>query len=102
MTARILAAVLVVALAFAFAMPANAQTALCLPRPDMAKELADRFGEHPGRWAMTSGGALIELFESKSGSWTIAVTRPNGLTCLMAVGEDGWHRRPVAAPKGRT
>ena len=93
MTARIIAALVLLA----FATPAYAQ--VCLTRPDMAKELLDRFGESPGRWAMTMGGALIELFEAKSGSWSLAVTRPNGLTCLMAVGEDGWHQQPTAAPR---
>ncbi len=30
----------------------------------------------------------MELFTSKSGSWTLLITRTNGLSCIAASGQD--------------
>ena len=43
---------------------------------------------------------LVEVFASNNGtSWTIVVTRPDGLSCIVAVGED-WETlpNPVSQP----
>ncbi len=34
------------------------------------------------------GESVMELFTSETGSWTILVTRTNGLSCIAASGED--------------
>ena len=37
---------------------------------------------------MARQGAVMEVFASDdTGTWTITVTLPNGLTCLIAAGE---------------
>ncbi len=50
---------------------------------------------------MTGSTAIFEIWASeKTGTWTILKTTPNGLTCVMAVG-DGWHDdAPVFTPAG--
>ncbi len=39
-------------------------------------------------WASPQTG-VIELFTAESGSWTILITMPGGVTCMMGSGE-GW------------
>ena len=34
------------------------------------------------------GQSVIELFVSETGSWTILITRTNGLSCIAASGEN--------------
>ena len=37
---------------------------------------------------ITSGGRLVELLRTKDGmTWTLIVTAPNGMACLIASGE---------------
>jgi hypothetical protein len=33
---------------------------------------------------------VVELLISSDGTWTILVTKPNGIACVAAVGEE-WH-----------
>jgi hypothetical protein len=41
-----------------------------------------------------ANGHLVEVFASNDGtSWTIVVTRPDGWSCIVAVGED-WEMLP--------
>ena len=37
---------------------------------------------------------LVELFVSKSGSWTMLMTTPEGMTCIMATGQS-WEDLPA-------
>ena len=67
------------------ATPALAQS--CLPREAALRLLADQFGESRVGMGMTSGGMVMEVFASETGSWTITVTRPDGATCAVASGE---------------
>jgi hypothetical protein len=50
--------------------------------------------------ALTDDGHLLEVFASKDGeTWTIAVTIPKGLTCLLATGQE-WQSLPRIAQVG--
>ena len=42
---------------------------------------------------LASNGSMIEIFASPNGSWTIVMTQPDGVTCLMAAGES-WEDLP--------
>ncbi len=91
---------LAAALVAAFSLPAgDAEAArVCGPRETIAKRLADGYGERPAAAGVTRAGSLIELYVAPSGSFTLVVTRPDGLACLLAAGE-GWGRtrRPASA-----
>lgn len=79
--------IILAALAVCLAVPAPAQTS-CAPRENVVKRLAEGYGE--SRQAMGLGGnnAVMEVFASEeTGSWTITVTLPNGMTCLLASGQ---------------
>ena len=74
---------------------ADALAASCGPREAVARRLAAGYGEHPVAAGVTRGGALIELYTSAEGSFSVVLVRPDGLACLMAVGE-GWQKTPPA------
>jgi hypothetical protein len=70
-----------------FVTPAEAQ-ANCAPRPVVVERLADRYGETRRSVGLGANNAVVEVFASdESGSWTIIVTTPGGLTCLVASGQ---------------
>ncbi|MCH7936853.1 MAG: hypothetical protein IH994_07160 [Proteobacteria bacterium] len=87
-------------LAFASAFPdARAAAAmLCGSRNDVAEDLAKNHGELPVSWGLIGNSHLIEVFVSPTGGFTIIVTRPDGLACVMAAGEN-W-QPPTKRPKG--
>ena len=50
--------------------------------------LATAYGETRQSTGLGAQGAVMEVFASQtSGSWTITVTLPDGLTCLIASGQ---------------
>lgn len=87
-------------LAFITAFPdARAAAAmLCGPRKDVVEDLARDHGELPISWGLIGNSHLIEVFVSPTGDFTIIVTRPDGLACIMAAGEN-W-QTPIKNPKG--
>lgn len=69
--------------------PAMAQQGQnCAPREVVLTRLAEGYGETRQSVGLGANNAVIEVFASdKTGSWTITVTMPNGLTCLVASGQ---------------
>jgi hypothetical protein len=50
--------------------------------------LAERYGETRQSVGIGSNNAMVEVFAfDASGSWTILVTMPSGVSCLVASGE---------------
>ncbi len=84
----------------AFSSSAQAQ-AMCGERDALVASLEKTFSEAPVSMGLGSNGAMIEVFASPSGSFTIILTRPNGLTCVMAVGEN-WENLPKPLPATHT
>lgn len=81
------------ALAFligAHAEPAAAQQGMvpCGAREDMAERLKTGYDEHPSALGLSSNGRLLEVYTSINGTWSIILTRPDGISCLVAVGEN--------------
>jgi hypothetical protein len=67
---------------------ARADTALCTDRSVIVARLAELYGESPQAIGLADGGRLVEVFASpETGTWTITVTAPSGITCLIAAGE---------------
>ena len=73
--------------------PALAQS--CFPRAALVESLATRFHELPRLRAMTSTGPLVEMMVAPSGSWTLFLTRPDGLSCPIAEGHGVEFLEPV-------
>jgi len=97
---RTLAATLIFGAA-ALAPPVLAQSTACLPRDRLVESLSDKFSESLAGGGLQSAEQLIEIWRSEaSGSFTIIMTRPDGVSCVVATGEN-W-QDAAAVPAGVT
>jgi len=70
--------------------PAQAQRQQCDERTKVLGHLAKKYQEAPVAIGVTSAGGLVEVLSTGDGNtWTIIVSNPNGVSCLLAAGE-GW------------
>ncbi len=77
------------------AAPAQAQQA-CAPRDTVLAHLASKYHEAPVAVGVTNKGGLIEVLSTPDGkTWTIIVTSPQGLSCMVAAGEDWQSFNPI-------
>ncbi len=76
----------------AFLPSAQAQS-ICGERRALVATLEKTYSETPVSVGLASNGAIIEIFASPTGTFTIILTQPNGLTCVMAAGEN-WEDLP--------
>jgi hypothetical protein len=82
------------------APPGAALTPVCHSHADLTKMLSQKFAEQPSALGVQANGHVVEVFVSNQGtSWTIVVTRPDGWSCIVAVGEH-WEAlpHPVTGP----
>ena len=71
---------------------AQAQTSNCAPHEVVVAHLAEGYGESRQSIGLAQNNAVVEVFASvETGTWTITVTQPGGLTCLVAAGEAFQH-----------
>lgn len=83
-------------LAVLLADEASAQFA-CSNRPEVLQYLADKYQETPVSIGLSSSGGVVEVLSAPAGgSWTILITMPNGMSCMVAAGE-GWQSVPQTA-----
>lgn len=61
----------------------------CASRSDFVALLKDNFGEIVVAEGLSSSGHLVEVFVSPAGSWTILLSRADGLSCVVDAG-DPW------------
>ncbi len=82
-------------LVFGLVTPASAQIA-CSKREDVMKHLAAKFSEAPVAVGLANNGGVIEVLSTGNGStWTIIITMPDGMSCLVAAGQE-WETLPDA------
>lgn len=83
-------------LVFALAMPSLAQArTVCAERESMITQLKKQFGESERGVGLSGQKALVEIWSSEeTGTWTIVMTRPNGIACVMASGQS-WIDAPA-------
>ena len=72
----------------------------CTDRSSALKHLSNAYQEQPVAMGLASSGGVIEVLTNEKGSsWSIIVTLPTGMTCLVAAGE-GWEAlQPVISGK---
>lgn len=81
----------------AFATPVLAQGALCGARSTIIERLKSQYGETRRGLGVGRENGVVEVYTSEAtGSWTILMTLPTGVTCLMAAGEAWEDAAPVA------
>lgn len=80
-------ALIAVAMAFVAITSVAAQPARCATRQDLVDWVVDGFEERQAAIGLMGSQALVELFVSPGGSWTILVTDPTGRSCIAASGQ---------------
>ncbi|MBS8226939.1 hypothetical protein [Vannielia litorea] len=67
---------------------AEAQNRNCAHREKVVARLADGYGESRQAIGLGANNQVVETFANlESGTWTVTVTLPNGMTCLVASGK---------------
>jgi hypothetical protein len=97
------AASLLLAIATATASVAAAEgpAGPCADRASLIERLEKHFGEVRQAMGLDRADAVVEVFASaETGTWTILVTTPNGVSCMMATG-DLWESQtgPLRRPE---
>jgi hypothetical protein len=87
------AVILTAASLFGFAGEAAAMQ--CANHDSMAKTLTGKFKETRRAMGVVNSTAVMEVFMSPQGTWTMVVTDTKGIACIAASG-DGWQDVPVA------
>ncbi|MDT8326083.1 MAG: hypothetical protein RQ750_01680 [Roseovarius sp.] len=68
--------------------PAHAQGLTCLARDALVERLEDRYHEQLAGGGLRNPQQLLEVWtSSESGSFTVFITRPDGVSCIVATGQ---------------
>ncbi len=80
---------IIAAATLAAAPMVHAQTARnCAPREIVVERLAQGYGETRHAMGIGANNSVVEVFAaSETGTWSITVTSPQGVTCLVASGQ---------------
>ncbi len=83
-----IASLISAAVSAGIASPTLAQGASCADRNLIVERLAKKYGETRQSAGLNQNNGMVEVFASDdTGTWTILVTMPNGMSCLMAAGK---------------
>src|SRR5262245_12523684 len=80
-------------------LPANAQAQgqeQCGPRDQVVKVLNAKYQESQRALGLINEKAMMEVYISSRGTWTMVVTNDAGISCVLAAGED-WDELPLKA-----
>jgi hypothetical protein len=100
MSRPILTVLLGAGLAFQ-SLPATAGPAFCAERTQIAERLTTAYSEQLAGGGLQSSNGLIEVWTTETGStWTILMTRPDGISCVMATGTNWATHEPAILPSG--
>jgi hypothetical protein len=67
---------------------AFAQGANCAQRDTVVERLSSGYGETRQSIGLAPNNSVVEVYASlETGTWTITVTNPAGITCLVASGQ---------------
>jgi hypothetical protein len=73
----------------------------CMARDTLIEQLTERYDEVPVGRGLQSASQLFEVWASiASGTYTVFVTRPDGLACIVATGQNWSSFDIAAAPQG--
>ncbi|WP_265517799.1 hypothetical protein [Nitratireductor luteus] len=72
---------------FTAAQQATGEVAVCAPRDALVGQLENQFDERQKAMGLLGQKAVMEVFISRHGTWTILTTDTNGNSCILAAGE---------------
>ena len=79
-------------------LAAAAQAASCDDRDNITAKLDKKYGETQRGMGLSGQTSIFEVWASEAtGTWTILETTPNGMTCVVAVGDNWIDSEPVQA-----
>jgi len=77
------------------------QARQCASRDRVLEVLSDTYGETRQSMGLGANNFVVEVFASaETGSWSIIVTQPTGVTCLVASGQAWQVLAEAPEPKG--
>ena len=86
-------------LSAAYAQTEETRPSSCGGRVDLVEELASQFHERQAAVGQIEETAILELFVSDQGTWTIVASGTDGQSCVLAAGED-WETLDGSAGAG--
>lgn len=66
----------------------NGAPVVCDDRMTIVSSLSDDYQETRNSIGLANSGSVVEVFSSIDGSWSMIVTRPDGISCLIAAGRN--------------
>ena len=72
----------------------------CASRDAAIQHLAKKYAEAPVAIGLANNGGVLEVLSSDGGSWTIILTMPNGVSCMLATGQSWESVTPVNRARG--
>lgn len=76
------------AVALLVASPAAMAQSVCSKHADFKKFLGEQHQEVVRAIGLAGTGTMVEIYVSKEGSWTLAATNTEGVTCMVMAGEN--------------
>ena len=90
------ATLLALALLLGVQSSASAQS-VCASHAEVMKQLGSAYSEAQVAIGLASNGGVVEVFSTDDGSsWTIVMTMPTGMSCVVASGE-AWEQTTKVA-----
>lgn len=74
-------------LAATIATPAVGQQN-CADRGRLMVQLADQYGETRQTIGMAGSGVIEQFANAATGTWTLTITRPSGVMCIIGAGQN--------------
>lgn len=75
---------------------AQTQNMACAPRNELVGQLGQQFRENQKAVGTLGDKAIMEVFVSQSGTWTILATDTAGTSCIIAAGKSWDEAAPIA------
>ena len=82
-------------------LPLQAEAQIgCGARDVIVARLGQLFQEHQIGYGLVGQAAVVEIYVSAAGTWTVLMTDAGGQTCIMGAG-DSWESTLTASVKDR-
>lgn len=94
-----IAGVVILALTAGTARADSQNSRVCAPSAtELVEQLDKAYGEVLTAAGIDAKGNLVQVYSSATGSFTIAITKPGGPTCVVSAGENWVHERTAKMP----
>ena len=85
--------------ALALSTPSAQAQFICGGHSDLVAGLAQAFQQKQIGYGVVGEAAIVEIYVSANGTWSMLVTDVQGRSCIFATG-DGWENTTLATTQG--